>query len=51
MKNTKLSNLTFNFQQEKNVFLDTMFYKEKATTSKQLYMANLQKNMHFYTDL
>ena len=48
MKNTKLSNFTFKFHQEKLHFLTQCYIKTKITTSKQLYIANLQVNKHSY---
>ena len=42
MKNIKLSYLTFKFQREKLYFLTQCYTKTKITTSKQLYIANLQ---------
>ena len=49
MKNAKLSNLTFKFYQEKLHSLTQCYIKTKITTSKQLYIANLQINKHSYT--
>ena len=49
MKNTKLSSLTFKFDQGKLYLLTQYHIKMKITTSKQLYMENLQTNKHYFT--
>ena len=42
MKKTKISNLNFEFHQEKLHSLTQRYTKPKIKTSKQLYIANLQ---------
>ena len=44
-KNTELSNLTFQFHQQKLHFLTRCYTKTKITRSKQLYFANQNQDI------